>query len=279
MAELITGRGGTDHVDSEDFGAFNAVTLGDGTYILSGCSMAMKTANTLHIAAGELLMQGRHVRIKGSGEDVDVAVGTTGYNRNDIVALHYKQEGGIESVSVEVVAGTPTTGAASDPELGGGSILNGDSEAYAAIARVPIAGLVPSEPVVLVGGLKSNSQLAESISALGDSVSRTPLTVADVKSGFAVKAWKTQLGVQIDVTGSSNTLIQSGEEWGYEIAKIPAVASLTLCGLVGMMWTEGANSNDLMWFHMSDGSLRVDFKSKTKDWPKTIHCDGIMAYS
>lgn len=172
MAELITGRGGTDHVDSEDFGAFNAVTLGDGTYILSGCSMAMKTATTLHIAAGELLMQGRHVRIKGAGEDVDVAVGTTGYNRNDIVALHYKQEGGIESVSVEVVAGTPTTGAASDPELGGGSILNGDTEAYAAIARVPIAGLAPSEPVVLVGGLKSNSQLAESISALGDSVSQ-----------------------------------------------------------------------------------------------------------
>lgn len=171
MAELITGRGGTDHVDSEDFGAFNAVTLGDGTYILSGCSMAMKTATTLHIAAGELLMQGRHVRIKGAGEDVDVAVGTTGYNRNDIVALHYKHEGGIESVSVEVVAGTPTTGAASDPELGGGSILNGDAEAYAAIARVPIAGLAPSEPVVLVGGLKSNSQLAESVSALGDSVS------------------------------------------------------------------------------------------------------------
>ncbi len=183
MAELITGRGGTDHVDSEDFGAFNAVTLGDGTYILSGCSMAMKTATTLHIAAGELLMQGRHVRIKGAGEDVDVAVGTTGYNRNDIVALHYKQEGGIESVSVEVVAGTPTTGAASDPELGGGSILNGDSEAYAAIARVPIAGLAPSEPVVLVGGLKSNSQLAESISALGDSVSPKTLVDGQIKTG------------------------------------------------------------------------------------------------
>ena len=173
MAELITGRGGTDHVDSEDFGALNAVTLGDGTYILSGCSMAMKTATTLHIVAGELLMQGRHVRIKGAGEDIDVAVGTTGYNRNDLVALHYKHEGGIESVSVEVVPGTPTTGAASDPELGGGSILNGDAEAYVAIARIPIAGLAPSEPVVLVGGLKSNSQLAESISAIGDSVSQT----------------------------------------------------------------------------------------------------------
>lgn len=216
MAELITGRGGTDHVDSEDFGAFNAVTIGDGTYILSGCSMAMKTATTLHIAAGELLMQGRHVRIKGAGEDVDVAVGTTGYNRNDIVALHYKQEGGIESVSVEVVAGTPTTGAASDPELGGGSILNGDSEAYAAIARVPIAGLAPSEPVVLVGGLKSNSQLAESVSALGDSVSKvqyysttsnsftfTPkvsgVIIAQVWVCKTYGAWGGEIGLHIDV--------------------------------------------------------------------------------
>lgn len=191
MAELITGRGGTDHVDSEDFGALNAVTLGDGTYILSGCSMAMKTASTLHIAAGELLMQGRHVRIKGAGEDIDVAVGTTGYNRNDLVALHYKQEGGIESVSVEVVPGTPTTGAASDPELGGGSILNGDAEAYVAIARVPIVGLAPSEPVVLVGGLKSNSQLAESISAIRDSVSQVKDYVIDqgVKDDWQYVKW------------------------------------------------------------------------------------------
>ena len=192
MAELITGRGGTDHVDSEDFGAFNAVTLGDGTYILSGCSMDMKTASTLHIAAGELLMQGRHVRIKGAGEDLDVAVGTTGYNRNDLVALHYKQEGGIESVSVEVVAGTPSTGAASDPELGGGSILNGDAEAYVAIARVPIVGLAPSEPVALVGGLKSNSQLAESISAIGDSVSQLSES----------KALTLQSGITYEVSGN-----------------------------------------------------------------------------
>ena len=192
MAELITGRGGTDHVDSEDFGALNAVTLGDGTYILSGCSVAMKTASTLHIAAGELLMQGRHVRIKGAGEDIDVAVGTTGYNRNDIVALHYKQNGGIESVSVEVVPGTPTTGAASDPELGGGSILNGDAEAYVAIARVPIVGLTPSEPVVLVGGLKSNSQLAESISAIRDSVSQLSES----------KAVALQSGITYEVSGN-----------------------------------------------------------------------------
>ena len=214
MAELITGRGGTDHVDSEDFGAFNAVTLGDGTYILSGCSMAMKTASTLHIAAGELLMQGRHVRIKGAGEDIDVAVGTTGYNRNDLVALHYKQEGGIESVSVEVVAGTPTTGAASDPELGGGSILNGDAEAYVAIARVPIVGLAPSEPVSLVGGLKSNSQLAESISAIGDSVS------------LALKTSKMTLP---RIYIGENTATKVNVSWSVDFARIKAVLLTYVC--------------------------------------------------
>ena len=208
MAELITGRGGTDHVDSEDFGALNAVTLGDGTYILSGCSMAMKTATTLHIVAGELLMQGRHVRIKGAGEDIDVAVGTTGYNRNDLVALHYKHEGGIESVSVEVVPGTPTTGAASDPELGGGSILNGDAEAYVAIARIPIAGLAPSEPVVLVGGLKSNSQLAESISAIGDSVSQTKTFY--LSSPCMTTRGNSKAPVQLNVCGNICTLFVNG---------------------------------------------------------------------
>ena len=209
MAELITGRGGTDHVDSEDFGAFNAVTLGDGTYILSGCSMAMKTASKLHIAAGELLMQGRHVRIKGAGEDIDVAVGTTGYNRNDLVALHYKQEGGIESVSVEVVAGTPTTGAASDPELGGGSILNGDAEAYVAIARVPIVGLAPSAPVVLAENLPTLKSLGDSVSQVQYySTTSTSFTFIPKVSGVIIAqvwvcktygAWGGEIGLHIDV--------------------------------------------------------------------------------
>lgn len=156
------------------------------------------------------------------------------------------------------------------------------SQAYAAGDYVVVNGVLRKVTAAIAKGnaiSDSNSAITTVTDELANSVSRIQLTVTDVKSGFTVKAWKTALGIQIHVEGSSNTLIQSAEEWSYEVAKIPAAASLTLCGLVGMMWTEGANSNDLMWFHMSDGSLRVDFKSKTKDWPKTIHCDGIMAYS
>lgn len=159
------------------------------------------------------------------------------------------------------------------------------SQAYAAGDYVVVGGVLRKVKAAIAKGNAISDSNSTATTVTGelanreDSVYRTQLTVTDVKSGFTVIAWKTQLGIQIHVGGDSNTLIQSSEEWGYEIAKIPAAASLSLCGLVGMMWTEGANNNDLMWFHISNGSLRVDFKSKTKDWPKTIHCDGIMAYS
>lgn len=108
------------------------------------------------------------------------------------------------------------------------------------------------------------------------------LSVTSIKSGFDVKAWKTALGLQLHVGGSSNSgLISSGEQWGYEIARIPEIAGTELCGLAGFVWSVGANYNDSAWFHVdkSTGSLRVDFKTQTKDWPYTVHCDGIMAYS
>ena len=108
------------------------------------------------------------------------------------------------------------------------------------------------------------------------------LSVTSIKSGFDVKAWKTALGLQLHVGGSSNSgLISSGEQWGYEIARIPEIAGTELCGLAGFVWSVGANYNDSAWFYVdkSTGSLRVDFKTQTKDWPYTVHCDGIMAYS
>lgn len=74
----------------------------------------------------------------------------------------------------------------------------------------------PSEPVVLVGGLKSNSQLAESVSALGDSVSKvqyysttlSSFTFTPKVSGVIIAqvwvcktygAWGGEIGLHIDV--------------------------------------------------------------------------------
>lgn len=281
--DVVTAKQGKPHVTADQQALMQAGMLGKGRYALdalNNLACTMTDSNTLTVDTGGLMVDGRWV-VNEAQTSFAIANGSQAQFRKDLAVLEITVDPstGVTSLEEKVLQGATaaTAAAAADPTYEAGDLYTGLT-AVVPIARITLDGLTPTCEALLpsVADLKT---ISEQTKKLGDSVSRTPLTVADVKSGFAVKAWKTQLGVQIDVTGSSNTLIQSGEEWGYEIAKIPAAASLTLCGLVGMMWTEGANSNDLMWFHMSDGSLRVDFKSKTKDWPKTVHCDGIMAYS
>ena len=281
--DVVTAKQGKPHVTADQQALMQAGMLGKGRYALdalNNLACTMTDSNRLTVDTGGLMVDGRWV-VNESQTSFAIANGSQAQFRKDLAALEITVDPstGVTSLEEKVLQGATaaTEAAAADPTYDPGDLYTGLT-AVVPIARITLDGLTPTCEALLpsVADLKT---ISEQTKKLGDSVSRTPLTVADVKSGFVIKAWKTALGVQIHVEGSSNTLIQSPEEWGYEIAKVPAAASLSLCGLVGMMWTDGANSNDLMWFHMSNGSLHVDFKSKTKDWPKTIHCNGIMAYS
>ena len=163
--ELVTGKAGVPHVDSEDVGAFNAHSLGSGAYIMDGCEVTAKSANSVNIAAGEILWEGRHIRVKGSGESLAVDNGQTGYNRRDLITLNYsKDSSGIESVSFAVVKGTATTGTAADPSVKVGSILAGDTSAVIPFARITLSGLSVATPTVLLGSLPSLVSLRDSVS-------------------------------------------------------------------------------------------------------------------
>lgn len=163
--ELVTGKAGVPHVDSEDVGAFNAYSLGSGAYIMSGCEVTAKSANSVNIAAGEILWEGRHIRVKGSGESLAVDNGQTGYNRRDLITLNYaKDTNGIESASFKVVKGTATTGTAADPSVKVGSILAGDTSAVIPFARITLSGLSVAAPTVLLGSLPSLVSLRDSVS-------------------------------------------------------------------------------------------------------------------
>lgn len=165
--ELVTGKAGVPHVDSEDVGAFNAYSLGSGAYIMSGCEVTAKSANSINIAAGEILWEGRHIRVKGSGESLAVDNGQTGYNRRDLITMNYaKDPNGIESVSFKVVKGTATTGTAADPSVKVGSILAGDTSAVIPFARITLSGLSVSTPTVLLGSLPSLASLRDSVSSI-----------------------------------------------------------------------------------------------------------------
>lgn len=163
--ELVTGKAGVPHVDSEDVGAFNARSLGSGAYIMDGCEVTVKSANSVNIAAGEILWEGRHIRVKGSGESLAVDNGQTGYNRRDLITLNYsKDSSGIESASFKVVKGTATTGTAADPSVKVGSILAGDTSAVIPFARITLSGLSVATPTVLLGSLPSLASLRDSVS-------------------------------------------------------------------------------------------------------------------
>lgn len=178
--ELITGMGGTNHVDSEDVGALNAELIGNGNYLLSGCEVTMTDANTCHVAAGELLLQGRHVRIKGAGEDVSIGNGQAGYNQRYLICLVYsKATSGIETVELQAFAGAKTTGTATDPAVSAGSILGGDTNVVVPLARLELTGLSVGTPAVMLDSVKGLVALGAETKKLGDSVS--PIQIEGLK--------------------------------------------------------------------------------------------------
>ena len=158
--ELITGRAGRAHVDSSDVRAFNAYVNAEGRYVLHGGGATIESANNLRVLPAEILMDGAHVRITGTGEEVTLENGASSYDRIDIVALHYTSVGSddsrVESVTLEVIKGTPvdTGGGAQDPAMPvpGTSILDGSSEVYVPYIRVRITGLVPGDPEEILPG-------------------------------------------------------------------------------------------------------------------------------
>lgn len=184
--ELITGRAGKAHVDSSDVRAFNAYVNAGGRYVLHGGGATMESANDLHILPAEILMDGAHVRITGTGEEVTLENGASSYDRIDIVALHYTSVGSgdsrVESVALEVIKGTPvdTGGEAQDPAMPvpGTSILDGSSEVYVPYVRVKITGLVPGDPEEILPGRAR--MLRDMIDGL---------TLSDVSGTLGIKSW------------------------------------------------------------------------------------------
>ena len=148
--ELITGQGSTDHIKSKDIGAYQAYTFGTGCYVLNGCECTVVDSNTVRISKGELLIEGRHVRVKGS-EDIAIRSGASGQKRNDLIVVRYtKDSDSIEDAPLTVIPGTATAGSASDPAYAVGSILAEDVEAEYPLYRIPIDGLAVGSPVLLM---------------------------------------------------------------------------------------------------------------------------------
>ena len=151
---LITGYAGRPHISAEDSGSFNTDIFGTGQYILGrGNRLAAQVIsnNEVKILDGDILMQGRHIRMDvNTSQSMVIENGQQGFNRNDLIVARYikNTETGIESCSLEVIKGTPASGSAQDPDYTAGNILEDHAILNEMpLYRIPINNLTIGTPV------------------------------------------------------------------------------------------------------------------------------------
>lgn len=221
-SELITGFAGKPHVGSDDMGAFQAGILGTGSYVLQTGQQLKATvasANKVTIGTGDLVMNGRHVRM-ATATDLTIQNGTQGQKRNDLIVCRYsKASDGKETATLTVVKGTATSGTPADPSTNKTSILDGASVSDMPLYRIPITNLSVGTPVQLF-------KVLTPLATVGDSVTQSGWQSLEMLSGFtAVKGWGVR-GLMIKRVGSLVSLYgmvrrTGGWEDGYQVARIP----------------------------------------------------------
>ena len=176
-AELVTGYFGEDssgkpkrHVSSAEDGARQAGTVGLGCYALSTgskLSATMEDANTLVVADGDVVMNGRHVSMPDS-TSFTIPTGVQGQKVSNLAVLRYeKAADSVESVTPVVLTGEPSTGTPTDPTYNDGSILDGDSPVDMPLYRVVTDGINAGEPEAMFESIPSLSSLRDSVCRSG----------------------------------------------------------------------------------------------------------------
>ena len=86
---LVTGYAGAEHIQSQDQGSFNIAAFGEGQYVLdhgNKFEADILAGNTVRIKDGDMIMQGRHLRLAaGTTEEVTIDNGTAGMQRKDLI--------------------------------------------------------------------------------------------------------------------------------------------------------------------------------------------------
>lgn len=153
---LVTGHAGQNHITAADHASLNAAILGAGEYVLdrgSKLAVSIISNNSIRIADGDIMMQGRHIRLnEGSYVDLTIDNGTQDMLRNDLVVCRYTMDSqsGVEEANLVVIKGTPAASNPKDPEYTSGDIIT--DHAFLAdmpLYRVPLNGLNIQEIVPL----------------------------------------------------------------------------------------------------------------------------------
>ena len=162
--ELVDGHGGKPHISGDDLGDFKAGILGDAGYVFKRANMLAATlngSNSITIATGSGIMptSGRHFRVTAP-ETLAITSGTQGQNRNDLIVVRAttdEESTTVETATLVVLRGTPTSGTATDP-----ATQDGDLPLY----RLQLTGVSVAEPIALFDVMVPYSEFRDSISRI-----------------------------------------------------------------------------------------------------------------
>lgn len=251
--ELITGFAGTPHIGSDDIGAFQAGIVGPGDYALATGNQlraTMSNANTIAVQSGDAVLNGRHVHLTGT-TTATVQSGTQGQKRNDLVVLRYTNTTttGVETCSIVVLKGTPTTGTPADPAHNTGSILDGVATHDMPLYRIPLAGITVGTLVPLFNVLKPMKDVWDSLTQ--SSVSFT--------GPYAMNVLLMRIGRIVIAVGqpSPSSSYATGELKAVEI--IPAGYRPATNGTILFVSNNGGAVGS--WYIDSDGRITVRGKA------------------
>ncbi len=207
---LVTGHANSAHVTADDAGSLNIGLVDAGRYVLNigkkfACTAT--TNNNLRIEDGDILMQGRHIRIE-AGETVNLTLenGTQGQYRNDLVVCRYtKATTGVETAELVVIKGTPATSNPEDPAYTAGDIQGGDLLAEMPLYRIPLDGITVGTPVqlftVLKKGLERESEITQAMLPKTGGTVTGPLTVQGM-----LKLTSTNYGDTLPAAGNAGRI-------------------------------------------------------------------------
>lgn len=148
----LTAHYGEEHVSAHEAGLVQSILYGSGRYKIDGLSVSAPSPFLLHVDNGVALIDGRWYLITGAGENLTIPPGSIGMQRRDRVFLRYYRDiEGVESIELEYVVGTPTTGSPVPPtNEHPASIFDQPTMAWIPFADVPVSGYTVGTPTMLL---------------------------------------------------------------------------------------------------------------------------------
>lgn len=187
---LVTGYAGAPHVSSSDQGSLYEALIRSGQFVMDAgakFSASIVSNNQIRVNDGELMMQGRHVKlIPGAYVDLTIENGTQGYLRTDLIVARYTRNAnnGIEDCNLVVLKGIPAESNPSAPEYTTGSLnAEGALQHDFPLYRVSISGLVLEGLTVL---FEPQESLFDSLKAVlntaNSNLHRSVQTVSELRA-------------------------------------------------------------------------------------------------